>query len=139
MSESSIRTAQAEEQARILDGMAEWLSPPILGASQAESLAALRAGSAALRARTDAWQPIETAPKDREFLGWYPYYATSAEGGSVFVTRWNDDKHSAKVRPYFEASGWVWGVRDLRSKQPTLWQSLPPLPSPPTPAQEEEK
>jgi hypothetical protein len=75
------------------------------------------------------WQSIETAPgDDRPVLGWFPYYATEADGGSAFVMRWNNDEWSSKPRPFWEASGWVWGVRDNRSKQPTHWM---PLPSPP--------
>jgi hypothetical protein len=74
------------------------------------------------------WQPIETAPKDCDLLGWFPYYATQAEGGSVFVMRWNDDRHTMKPAPYFEASGWVWGKRDQRWKQPTHWMPLPARP-----------
>ncbi len=75
------------------------------------------------------WQPIESAPHDAEVLGWFPYYATSAMRGSVFVMRWNADTHTNKPRPYFEASGWVWGTRDQRSKQPTHWRPLPPAPA----------
>ena len=76
------------------------------------------------------WQPIETAPKDGAVLGWFPYQASPAEGGQVFVMRFNDDKYSTRPRPrpYWDASGWVWGVRDLRKRQPTHWMPLPPAP-----------
>lgn len=74
------------------------------------------------------WQPIETAPKDgTEILGWCPYHG-SAGRGSTWVIRWNEEKHTKKPRPYFDASGWVWGVTDLRKHQPTHWM---PLPAPP--------
>lgn len=75
------------------------------------------------------WQPIATAPRDGTvILGWFPYYASTEEGGQVFVMRWNDEHYVDAPRPYFEASGWVWGKRDQRKKQPTHWQ---PLPAPP--------
>lgn len=77
------------------------------------------------------WQPIETAPKDREVLGWFPYYATQQAGGSVWVIRWREDQYSKNPKPYFEASGWVWGIRDQRAKQPTHWMPLPTRPSQP--------
>lgn len=63
---------------------------------------------------TNEWQNIETAPKDRAVLGWFPYYGSAAEGGQVFVMHWRDDEYATTPRPYFEASGWVWGVRDNR-------------------------
>ncbi len=75
------------------------------------------------------WQPIETAPKDgTEVVGWFPYHSTATLGGSVFVMRWNDDRYHKRPVPYWEASGWVWGRRDQREKQPTHWM---PLPDPP--------
>lgn len=75
------------------------------------------------------WRPIESAPKDgRELLGWYPYHAAHPPGGGVYVMRWYDDRHAAKPIGFFEASGWVWGRRDNRQRQPTHWM---PLPEPP--------
>ena len=76
------------------------------------------------------WQSIETAPKDREFIGFVPFHATAAEKGSVWVMRWDDEKYAKSPLPHFKASGWVWGVRAMRSQQPTHWM---PLPAPPTP------
>lgn len=72
-----------------------------------------------------AWQPIESAPKDREILGWFPYHASPTVGGSVWVMRWNEDQYAKTPRPYFEASGWVWGKNDQRAKQPTYWMPCP--------------
>jgi uncharacterized protein DUF551 len=75
------------------------------------------------------WRPMEDAPKDGSvILGWFPYYATTAEGGSVFVMRWDDERYCNKPKPHWKASGWVWGVRDQREKQPTHWM---PVPDPP--------
>ena len=74
------------------------------------------------------WLPINTAPKDRELLGWFPYYASAERGGSVFVMRWNTDEYAKTPRPFWDASGWVWGIRDQRGKQPTHFQHLPDPP-----------
>lgn len=81
------------------------------------------------------WQPIEGAPKGQTILGWFPYHGTPAERGSVWVIRWCDDRFANKPRPYFQASGWVWGVRSQRSMQPTHWM---PLPEPPASTKEGE-
>jgi hypothetical protein len=75
------------------------------------------------------WQPIETAPRDgSELLGWFPYHARADTGGSVFVIRWNNERHHNKPKPHFSASGWAWGVLDLRRHQPTHWMPLPARP-----------
>lgn len=127
------------QQAQILDDAASKAHKGVLDSVWRD---ALRAGAAALRATSPVtWQPIETAPKDgEEVLGWFPYYAPANVGGSVFVMRWNDEKYHTKPRPYWEASGWVWGTRDQRSKQPTRWMPKPQPPSPvPAPQREDEQ
>ena len=74
------------------------------------------------------WQPIETAPKDRDVLGWFPYRATVRCPRFVFVMCWN----TSPPMGYWDASGWLWGTRDQRSKQPTHWMPLPDPPKEPS-------
>lgn len=77
------------------------------------------------------WQPIETAPKDRTIIGWYPYHAIVSEGGSIWIMRWIKDEYSNNPKPHWSASGWAWGIKDQRARQPTYWM---PLPAPPNTA-----
>ena len=108
-------------------GTEMWKEAPDGEYVSAEDFAKLEAERDAL-ARRVAWQPIETAPKDGELLGWFPFYAPAAVGGIVCVMRWYDDKHAKNPKPHWQGAGWVWGVRDQRKKQPTHWM---PLPDPP--------
>lgn len=102
---------------------------------QAKQIADEIVGMVRDMARASSWQPIETAPTDGTvMLGWFPYFCAAGERGQVFVMRWNDEKWASKPKPHFDASGWVWGVRELRKRQPTHWM---PLPDPP--AQEQEQ
>lgn len=69
------------------------------------------------------WQPIETAPLDKEILIHCP-----ARG--VVRGRWNDNRYATNPRPYWTHDReHVFGVRETRLDQPTHWM---PLPAPPT-------
>lgn len=68
------------------------------------------------------WQPIETAPKDRDILLY-----TNCRG--VVRGRWNDCKYATKPRPYWTHDRErIWGTVACRADQPTHWM---PLPEPP--------
>lgn len=71
-----------------------------------------------------AWQPIETAPKDREIWLWFPTMLR----GHMTVGRWEDDRYAKKPKPYWAGS--VRGrVNEYRDNPPTLWQPLPTQPN----------
>ena len=66
---------------------------------------------------TDYW-PIETAPKDREILAWWPIYE-----GEWAITLWDEDNFSKKPRPHwgsYRLAGW--GKQAQRDHQPTHWR-----------------
>jgi hypothetical protein len=69
------------------------------------------------------WQPIETAPKDRDVLLYCK--ARGAVRG-----RWEDCYFARNPRPYWtndrEA---LFGVTGTRNDQPTHWMPLPPAPN----------
>lgn len=65
------------------------------------------------------WQPIETAPKDRELLIWR---------GRPCIARWDDQRYHKTPRPFWNDYG-VFGVVWMRDNPPTHWM---PLPEPPT-------
>jgi hypothetical protein len=64
---------------------------------------------------TNEWQPIETAPKDREEI----------------LVGVQSDQHFFRYVAYWTGDAWtVWGDMDAtRSVKPTHWM---PLPSPPS-------
>jgi len=66
------------------------------------------------------WQPIETAPKDREIL--------IVRNGKISIAKWDDDRHAKKPKPYW--SDWSHqGVSFMRKATPSHWQPLPPPPA----------
>lgn len=71
------------------------------------------------------WQPIETAPKDKEILLFCPFRG-------VVRGSWRRDEYAKKPRPYWTHDRErLWGIRGTREDQPTHWQ---PLPKPPLPS-----
>lgn len=67
------------------------------------------------------WQPIETAPKDRNIL--------VAGRMAVFLARWDDQQFHEHPKPYFvtqQSFGVGWN-RDNSTKL-THWMELPELP-----------
>lgn len=67
------------------------------------------------------WQPIETAPKNRDIL-------VCLAHGIVTVARWQDDRYARKPRPYWQMEWNAHRTLDDRRDQPLFWQ---PLPDPP--------
>ena len=65
------------------------------------------------------WQPIETAPKDREIL--------IARPESVKIAKWDDDRYNRKPRPFWNDYS-PHGMAYMRNNSPKYWQYLPPLP-----------
>jgi hypothetical protein len=83
----------------------------------ADRIRALRQGG--------GWQPIETAPKDKSVLLFFPLiYA-----GCVEVGRYDDDRYAAKgARPFWRGSQ-PNNLTAYRSAPPTQWQPHPPAPA----------
>lgn len=119
MSESSIRTAQADELERAIHRLEElkWISNGYTELLDDADRRLIDVALSALRARTDAWQPMSTARKDGA-----PILAATKFLGQPCV-----------VRIYWDRGKWV---GDHNNQMFDAWQ---PLPSPPTPAQEEQK
>lgn len=72
-------------------------------------------------AQSPGWQPIETAPKDREILVWSEMF-----DGKRFIAKWNDNRYASKPRPYWSFSDeQIYGTTAVRNNQPTHWTPLP--------------
>lgn len=65
-----------------------------------------------------AWQPMETAPKDRRIL-------TRRPGRTVGISKWNTQPHHSNPKPYWEDERMFFGVRSDRGMEPTGWMPLP--------------
>jgi hypothetical protein len=127
MSESSIRTAQAEEQAQELDQLAEMERIMLADnggmagfdfAGATRIIDACKAGASALRARTDAWQPVdEHTPTDCRLIA-------CSEVGVVGEADITDD------------GTWFW-ADDVDGQAPFKAKWYQPMPSPPSPDQTE--
>ena len=70
------------------------------------------------------WKPIETAPKDRDILLWFP-----TSGGRASIGRWDENKYHHNPKPYWTCDiVRIWGVSNVRNCQPTHWCEIePPL------------
>lgn len=66
------------------------------------------------------WQPIDTAPKDRRILLYFP---TMFNEPYACVGEWEDDRYAKKKpRPYWTADIVRWAsVTRLRACPPTHW------------------
>lgn len=63
------------------------------------------------------WQPIETAPKDRDILLFCPRRG-------VVCGEWEQDKYSPKPRPFWSNDKErLFGTRETRADQPTHWKT----------------
>jgi len=61
------------------------------------------------------WQPIETAPKDRQIVLYIPGHGPS-------VGQWNYTAHNKKPHPYWSSvAERLFGVQWMRDRQPTHW------------------
>jgi hypothetical protein len=65
------------------------------------------------------WQPIETAPKNRDVLLFCPRRG-------IVCGEWNTDRYAKNPRPYWSNDRErMFGTRETRDDQPTHWQPLP--------------
>jgi hypothetical protein len=72
------------------------------------------------------WQPIETAPKDKENLIWF----STLYCGRVEIGRWETDQYAKKPRPYWTSNGErIFGILAYRQGTPTHWMPLPDAPA----------
>lgn len=68
------------------------------------------------------WQPIETAPKDRRILLYFPGLFSDA---TVYCGKWDDDRYNKRPRPYWTADCEHFaGKTRLRDHQPTHWAEI---------------
>lgn len=68
------------------------------------------------------WQPIETAPKDKDILLFCPRLG-------VVRGCWNDCSNDKSPKPYWTNDrADIFGVRYTRNDQPTHWMHLPDAP-----------
>jgi hypothetical protein len=74
----------------------------------------------------EAWQPIETAPKDGSAILVYGPELLREVNGHCAVVRWQTNEYSTV--PWWTISDGKFGPHDLRGPSPTDWQ---PLPAPP--------
>lgn len=78
------------------------------------------------RRKAEAWQPISSAPLDKNILVFRP--AMWGGKGHIGVAKWNTDEFAKRQKPFWEScEGWVRQTDD-RAYPPTHWQ---PLPAPP--------
>lgn len=74
-------------------------------------------------------QPIETAPKDRGFLGLYDCFYGEREW---FHTRWNADTFNSRPRPFWDGElARLQGRIYARQHPPIMWLDYPAVPKPP--------
>lgn len=67
------------------------------------------------------WQPIETAPKNRSILLWFP----GIYNGMFSVGEWDKNEFAKKPRPYWSCQlERIFGVQTIRDNQPTHWCEL---------------
>lgn len=74
---------------------------------------------AAWNRRSTLWQPIDTAPKDREIIVWVR--------GRQYIATWERDSYNQKPRPFWNYSD-TWGKTGCRAIPPLLWMPLPASP-----------
>ena len=66
---------------------------------------------------TDYW-PMDTAPKDREILAWWPI-----SHGIWVITHWDKNQFATRPRPYWSSYHLRrYGVKGQRDAQPTHWR-----------------
>jgi len=73
---------------------------------------------------SDAWQPIETAPRDGTRILVWPAWGVTTQGTRVEVVRWREGKRSR---------GWEGLAGYLIPTQPTHWM----IPKPPEDARDD--
>lgn len=71
---------------------------------------------------------MDTAPKGREILAWWPDYDGPGRG-AWRISRWDNDRCSKKPCPLWRhREDWT---RGQRASQPAYWTDLPPEPGSP--------
>jgi hypothetical protein len=76
-----------------------------------------------LNAIRDAWQPIETAPKDGTKILVYASKSPVQDEG-IFVAEWGENRYWCNV----EVWRIVGGYQDCGTVEPTHWMNLPKAP-----------
>lgn len=79
------------------------------------------------------WQPIDTAPKDRLILLFWP--ATGGMSIRIACGKWDHDEYARRPKPYWTSDRKFIGVREHRDRPPIAWAiehegdpvDLPPL------------
>ena len=72
-----------------------------------------------------AWQSIDTAPKDRRVLLYYPQRFPGVVCGV-----WQDEEYARKPQPHWTNDrSHIHGVYASRKIQPTHWMALPDAPA----------
>ena len=99
--------------------------------AEARELAALaELDEANAKLREYAWQPIETAPKDRVIL----LYRPGAIGCRVVAPgKWDNNEFSKHPKGYWQSLVGRFSVREDRDTPPTHWMDLPEPPAEVTP------
>lgn len=71
------------------------------------------------------WKDIESAPKDKKIVLYYPSCGFS--GPEIVFGSWLDDRYAKKPRPYWTNDlERYWGVVRCRKYPPTMWMDLEP-------------
>lgn len=68
------------------------------------------------------WQPIETAPKDRRVLLYWPEIEYLPE--KVACGKWDSDEFAKRPNPFW-APDWYASKSTCRHWKPTHWMELP--------------
>jgi len=70
------------------------------------------------------WNPIETAPKDKKILLYYPNQLFN--GINVIIGRWDEDTYSKNPTPYWSNDlSRLSGISATKKNQPTHWMPTP--------------
>ena len=68
------------------------------------------------------WKPIDSAPKDRAFLGWSPDEDPYGEANGIAIVEWEERDQEFQVLHDSECFTWQY-------YKPTHWMPLPEPPS----------
>lgn len=90
-------------------------------------LGAIAEADAAI-AEVMAWQPIETAPKDRRIMLYRP--TSTYTWAKVVAGKWDSDEWASKPRPYWSHDlSLLTGKQEERKCVPTHWMEMPSPPN----------
>jgi hypothetical protein len=71
----------------------------------------------------DAWQPIDTAPRDARVLLFWPTFWTGKQ--RIEAGHWEADQYAKRPKPYWSGDQErIFGIRAYREQGPTHWQPL---------------